>query len=181
MNHLLESDLGPNPRYNWRWSEDLLHVMEIIDPDSGRVQFVEYTSPEGLTVMTPKTEVRKLLPEHYEQWIMCALSQVNDRDGSISEAGTAAWIPVTSAASGPVCLANGDVPNLATTGSVIQAIRQTRQQRFRDYEIGWEESQRKKEKTHWNNVYDQIRDAGTAYCNVPGRKGHVSFPLVTLS
>lgn len=136
--------------------------------------------------MSPKTEIRKLLPDHHEQWVVCAMVEVNERDGSIAKTGDGAWVPVTSAASGPVCLAHGDTPSPATTEAVIRSVREYRTQRLADYEICYVERQRKREKAHWNNVYDQIRDAGTAFCNVPGQKGHVSFPshpksLVTLN
>ncbi len=188
LNHQLEADLGSNPRYNWRWSEDLLHVMEVIDPDTAKIQLVESTSPTGLTVLSSKTEVRKLLPDHHEQWIMCAMVDVNERDGSFTGTQTGAWAPVSSASSGPVCLQHGEVPSQSTTDAVIKSVKEYRTQNFRDFEIGFEDRKRKQEKAHWNNVYDQIRDAGTAYQNVPGQKGHASFPnwkkdtpLVTLN
>ncbi len=180
LNHRLEADLGSNPKYNWRWSEDLLHVMEIIDPDTCKTQYVESLSPEGLTVLSPKTEVRKLLPDHFEQWIVCALIEVNENDGSLAKTGKAAWVPVSSAVSGPVCLLTGEVPTTSATEKVIAAVRATRVPRFRDYEIDYEDRQRKREKQHWHRVYDEIRDAGTAFCGVPGKKGSTSYPLVTL-
>jgi len=40
----------------------------------------------------------------------------------------------------------------------------------------WEEERRAKEKQHWNTIYEQIREANTAFHSVPGKKGHVSFP-----
>lgn len=179
LNELLRSELGANPRYAWRWCEELTHVMEVIQDDGAPV-YVEGKSPAGLTVLMPKTVVRKLLPFHENQWILCALVEVNQRDGSLQGTGNHSWVPVSSAVSGPVCLEQHQEPTLANTEAVIQSVRGTRRQSPVEMSVEWEEQRRQKEKATWSRVYDEIRDASTAFANAPGMKGHVSFPsLVT--
>ncbi len=172
LNNRLAADLGSNPRYAWRWSEDLWHVMEVVD-ESGQPQYVEdHSGP--LVVMTPATINRKLLPFHENQWIACALVPVNERDGSLQETGVASWIPVSSK-SGPVCLPHGDEPTLGTTIDLIDAVRSTRRKRLVEMDCEWNDKAAKMEKQHWAKVYDEIRSEATAFHNVPGKKGHVSF------
>lgn len=156
MNGLLRTDLGDNPRYEWRWSDDLLHVMDIMN------------SPG-------RTALRPLLPNHLGVWVVCALVEVNQRDGSLYSTGSYAWVPVSSANSGPVALPQGESPSLGATQAVIDAIRQRRSKSDNATFQDWEKATREREKQHWTNIYDQIRDAATAFCNVPGKKGAVSF------
>ncbi len=176
LNQILRSELGENPRYAWRWSEDLIHVMELIH-DDGRPIYVEAKSPAGLTIMVPKTATRKLLPLHENCWVMCALiGGIGKRDGSITGTGDAAWVPLSSSASGPCVLPQNEVPNHLFTDKVITLVRQERSMSPVEFGIEYEKEQQRKEKDRWNRVYDEIRDASTAFCNVPGAKGHVSFP-----
>jgi hypothetical protein len=185
LNDLLRSELGSNPRYAWRWSEHLLHVMEVVD-DDGNPQYVESKSPAGLTVLTPKTAIRKLLPFHDHCWILCALVDMNpdtastvaiNRDGAIYGTGSHAWMPV-SGSSGPVHLGPFEEPELATTNFIIGQIRDERSKSVDEVTGQWTDEMARKEKARWNKAYDEIRDAATAYFNVPGRKAHVSFPSV---
>lgn len=176
MNRILERELGSNPRYSWIWTNDLHHVMEVIDKD-GKPEYVEQLSPAGLYVMTPKTERRLLMPFHQERWTLCALVEVNDRDGSIHGTGSCAWVPI-SGANGPVTLEPNEYPTLETTNYVAAAIRQERSRSVEEVTEGWEKAQAKKEQDRWKRMYDEIRDSCTAFYNVPGRKGHVSFPSI---
>lgn len=174
LNDRLLSDLGENPRYAWRWSEDLLHVMEIVDPETGQVQLRE-ACINGIYAMTPVTVVRKLLPFHPNCWVMCALVEVNKRDGSFAGTGNHAWIPLSSSRSGPVCLPSGEIPDISVTESLIASVRAERSRSPIEAGLEWEEQQARKEKARWNRCYDEIRDASTAFHNVPGKKAHVSF------
>lgn len=172
LNERLRTELGTNPRYAWRWSENLLHVMGVLDKDGSPV-YVEGRSPDGLVTMVPKTAVRKLLPNHENCWVVCALVEVDEKDGSLEGTGNHAWIPLSSANSGPVH--TYDTPTLSLTEYVIEAIRETRAKRPVDYTREAEEALSKREQDHWLNIYEQIREASTAFYNVPGKKGHVSF------
>ncbi len=173
LNNRLSADLGANPRYAWRWSEDLFHVMEVVD-EAGKPQYVEDHSSVVIG-MVPATVRRKLLPFHSEQWIACALVPVNERDGSLEDTGIASWIPISSK-SGPVCLPHGEVPTLGTTIYLIDAVRSTRRKRLVEMDCEWNEKAAHLEKQHWATVYDKIRSEATAFHNVPGKRGHVSFP-----
>ncbi len=172
LNEYLRSELGSNPQYGWKWSEDLFHVMEVIQPD-GTPVYVEGRSPSGLTIMVPKTERRKLLPHHNHCWVICALVEVNERDGSIAGTGDHAWVPVSSANSGPVCIMGE--PDMNMTRYVVEAIRESRSRRPVEMTADLERDIDKRERDHWTRIYDQICDASTAFYNVPGRKGAVSF------
>ncbi len=181
LNQLLASELGHNPRYSWRWSEDLRHVMYVVD-DLGRPEYVD--SPVNLQggkiiiQRLRKTAVRKLLPFHENVWVCCALVDVDQKDGELAGTGTGAWMPLSSSASGPAALPPGVDPTAELTQSIIRAVRQEREMPKGYLDQGYEEAQRKREKARWNQAYDCIRDASAAYFNCPGMKGHVSFPSV---
>lgn len=176
QNNILRAELGENPRYAWRWSEDLMHVLEVLDLD-GNPLYVQGKTPSGIVTMVPKTATKKLLPQHHDQWVVCALVEVNEADGSLNYSRNHSWIPL-SGPSGVVCLPENEVPSITFTQSVIDAIRLERSHSPAEFGAEWEELQRKKEKDRWNRIYDQIRSEATAFCNVPGLKAHVSFPSV---
>ncbi len=168
----LASDLGCNPQYSWRWSDTLEHVMEVTDSD-GNPQYVESTSPAGLILMTPKTAKRQLLPHYQQCWVLCALVEVNNRDGQLNGTGDFAWMPV-SGANGPVTL--DEVPTEETNQYIINVIRHERQTSPVAKLAEWEEEVARNERRKWQAAYDSIRAESTAFFNVPGKKGHVSFP-----
>jgi hypothetical protein len=174
QNDILRAELGENPRYAWRWSEDLMHVLEVLDSD-GAPLYVEAKGPYGIVCMVPKTATKKLLPQHHDQWVVCALVEVNAKDGSIHGTGSAAWIPV-SGPSGVVCLPENEPPTIVFTQSIIDALRLERSKSATEFGAEWEERERKREKDRWNRIYDEIRGEATAFFNIPGMKAHVSFP-----
>jgi hypothetical protein len=174
LNARLAADLGSNPQYSWRWSEDLLHVMAVVDKD-GNPQYAESRSPAGLILLAPATALRKLLPHHDNSWVLCALVETGSWDGQLTETGPAAWMPV-SGANGPVALEPHEVPNLDTTLYIIDSIRQERNKTVAQKTTEWDAAAAYREKAKWNRAYDEIRDAATAFYSVPGQKAHVSFP-----
>ncbi len=169
QNELLRADLGSNPRYGWRWSDDILHVMELLG------EYDEETTPAGIIVMVPKTIKRQLLPQHPQSWVLCALVETDKKDGSLQGTGEASWVPV-SGPMGPLSLNPHELPNLTTTQYIIDTIRHERARTASEVGAEWDQSQAQREKARWTRAYDEIRDAATAYYNVPGAKGHVSFP-----
>ncbi len=184
LNQLLVSELGTNPRYAWRWSEDLLHAMAVVD-DLGRPQYVDVpvTLPNGKTLWGRKQAVviRKLLPHHQDQWVGCSLVEVNAEDGAIHQTGNGAWVPISSSASGPAALPFGEKPTQELTQCIIRAIRAEREMLAENKNYltdGFLEDAAYKEKKRWNTAYDRICDASTAFYNLPGAKGHVSLPSV---
>lgn len=183
QNQILHAELGDNPRYAWRWSEDLKHVLEVLTLDGEPVYVENVTSKRDskgrfrkrIFGRVPMTAVKPLLPAHHDQWIVCALVEVNTRDGSIHGTGNAAWIPV-SGPSGVVCLPENETPSIIFTQSIIDALRLERSKSANEFGAEWEAREKKREKDRWNQVYDQIRNEATAFLNAPGHKGHVSFP-----
>jgi len=179
LNRLLESELGANPRYAWRWSEDLRHVMYVCDED-GNPEYIN--SPvnlvDGKVIIQRlrKTAVRNLLPFHKDVWVCCALVEVDAKDGQLEGTGAASWIPLSSSLSGPAALPFGVKPDIELTNSIIASVRRERAQPAGYLDDGYEEAQRKREKDRWNRAYDCIKDASTAFYNCPGKRGHVSFP-----
>ncbi len=172
LNTQLIVELGSNPQYSWRWSDSLEHVMEVTDGE-GNPQYVETTSPEGLIVLSPKTAKRLLLPDYRQCWVLCALVPVNKRDGDLQGTGEYAWMPV-SGANGPVHLY--ETPEEQTNRYIIDVIRHERRTSPVAKMDEWQDEMARSERRKWQAAYDQIRDASTAYYNVPGKKGHVSFP-----
>ncbi len=173
LNELLRADLGSNPRYAWRWSDDLLHVMDVVDSE-GLPEYVESKSPAGLIIMTPKTVTRQLLPFHEHCWVLCALVETTKKDGELESTGLASWVPV-GGGNGPVALYPFELPNIESTQYIVNMIRQQRTKTVLEMGQEWNEEMAKREKSSWNRAYDQIREQATAFYNVPGRKGHVSF------
>lgn len=185
LNRTLVSELGTNPRYSWRWSEDLLHAMAVVD-DLGRPQYVDVPVhlPGDKVVWGRKQaiQIRKLLPHHNDQWVCCALVEVNEEDGAIHQTGNGAWVPISSSASGPAALPFGIKPTEELTQCVIRAIRAERDMLSKNKNYlteGFLEDSAYKEKKRWNTAYDRICDASTAFYNVPGKRGHVSLPTVS--
>ncbi len=190
LNRLLASELGSNPRYSWRWSEDLRHVMFVCDPD-GNPEYIDrpiYVPTkesadrrDGMTVLysrVRKTAVRNLLPFHKDVWVCCALVEVDEKDGELEQTGNANWIPLSSSLSGPAALPPGVKPDVELTQAIIISVRRERALPPGHLDDGFEEAQRKREKDRWNRAYDCIKDAATAFYNMPGQKGHVSFPSI---
>ncbi len=181
LNRLLESELGGSPRYAWRWSEDLLHVMNVVDTDGNPVyeeRIIVFPSDKTIYGQIQKTMTRKLLPFCENVWVACALVEVDEKDGSLLGTGCGSWIPICSSMGGPAALPANTMPTAELTQCVIRALREERA-RPKNYLIDdYEESERKREKSHWNKIYDRIRDRATAFYNLPGAKGHVSFPTV---
>ncbi len=181
LNRLLESQLGGSPRYAWRWSEDLLHVMYAITDEGAPIyeeRIITLPSDKSLYGQVRKTVLRKLLPHHTDVWVACAMIEVDEKDGSVHGTGIGAWVPLSSSVSGPAALPPGTVPTEELTQCIIRSIRQERSQPKGYLITGFEEADHKREKARWNNAYDRIRDASTAFFNLPGSKGHVSFPSV---
>lgn len=176
QNDILRAELGENPRYAWRWSEDLKHVLDVLDLDGNPI-YVEGRSESGLVCMMPKTAIMPLLPQHHDQWIVCALVEVNTNDGSLAGTGKASWIPV-SGPSGVVCLPENEKPTIVFTQKIVDSLRLERSKTVTETGAEWEEKEKKRERDRWNHNYDMIRNESTAFANVPGRKGHVSFPSV---
>lgn len=168
-NERLVSDLGSNPRYNWRWSDELTHVMELFG------EYEESTSPAGIIIIQPKTVTRLLLPSHQQCWCLSALVETDAKDGSLQGTGVASWVPV-SGPMGPLTLNTFELPTLTTTQYIIDTIRHERERSAAEVGAEWDQSQAQREKARWHKAYDQIRDASTAFYNVPGAKAHVSFP-----
>ncbi|HXC05794.1 MAG TPA: hypothetical protein VNZ86_13625 [Bacteroidia bacterium] len=191
LNDLVRAELGTNPLYAWRWSGDLLHVMVLVD-DMGRPKLNYSLSPNhkpnydglGEVDMSPimvaevDTETRLLLPNHPANWVVCALIEVNERDGNIYGTGNHSWVPVSSSNSGPVALPEGETPDLGMTQCLIDSIRKDRARRVKDIITEDEESRRKREKQHWMKIYEQIAMESAAFYGCPGKKGSTSFPSV---
>lgn len=174
LNELLRADLGSNPRYSWRWSDDLLHVMDVVDSE-GKPIYSESTTPAGLIVMAPKRITRPLLPFHEHCWVLCALVETTQQDGELAGTGLGSWIPV-GGGNGPVTLLPFEAPNLESTQYIVNMVRQARTKTVVEMGIEWNEQMAKREKDRWSQAYEQIKEHATAYYNVPGSKGHVSFP-----
>ncbi len=174
LNSRLRSDLGANPLYNWRWSDDLLHVMDVVDED-GSPKYVETITPAGVICLTPATLTRPLLPYNEHCWALCALLELNNKDGELQGTGNHGWVPV-SGGDGPVALFPFEKPNLETTVYVIGAIHSERVKTATQKGEEWDAEMARSEKAKWNLAYDQIRDAATAFYSIPGEKHHVSFP-----
>src|ERR1051325_1336209 len=102
-NRLFLKDLGSAPRYEWKWSEDLIHVMDAVDRDGKPILSAvarPLTGTNELMIGSPviymvqqEKRVRRF-PGIWQQWVVCALIELNAEDGAVHGTGIAAWIPV---------------------------------------------------------------------------------------
>ncbi len=180
LNRILLADLGNNPRYAWRWSEDLRHVMYKVD-DLGNPEYTDGKTATGLYVQKRATAIRPLLPFHPKAWVCCALIEVDQKDGELAHTGMGSWVPVSSSRSGPAALPQGVLPDAELTQAVVAAVKAQRERTVADEANDWEDLTRKREIDRWRLCYDIIRDSAPAFNSVPGRKGRVSFGGVTLA
>lgn len=177
LNDLLRADLGSNPRYSWRWADDILHVMEVVDVDGNPVYVEGHAPGSALVTMIRKTETRQLLPFHTHCWVLCALVETSKADGELEGTGKYSWVPV-SGPTGPVSLLPFEKPNQPATQYVIDVIRQTRSKTAAEMGVEWNEQMAQKEKRQWTHAYERVKESATAFYGVPGKRGHVSFPGV---
>jgi len=187
---LMLRDLGSAPVYSWKWSEDLLHVMDEINPHDGKPVY-RPTLQNGIYAVRQQTTTRRW-PGIWQQWVVCALIELNANDGAVHGTGVAAWVPVYDKRSRPVCVPENVQPNQSHTEAFI---RKMRAYRVREAEaIGkWEdhhkpnttpmdESERntlmmsRAEKKKFDIARDAIKDGFTAFGEVPGVRGSTSWP-----
>src|SRR5437762_495814 len=90
-NRVLRTELGSQPRYEWKWSEDLIHLMEEVDHLGKPV--LEEVCVNGIFGMQQRKKPRKFFESLTDQWVVCALIEMDNADGQVNETGQAAWIP----------------------------------------------------------------------------------------
>ncbi len=187
---MLLRDLGSNPRYSWKWSEDLLHVMDEINPHDGKPIFRPVPHGEVWVVQQQKTTRR--WPGIWNQWVLCALIELNADDGAVHGTGLAAWVPVYDRRSRPASLPENILPNQTHTEAFIEQVRRTRARdaeemgKFEEFHkpatVPMDESERntmlisRAEKVKFDKAKDAIKDGFTAFGEEPGKKGSTSFP-----
>ncbi len=194
---LMLRDLGSNPVYSWKWSEDLLHVMEAVDDLGNPVRETINTGildANGHEITLPGKQATRTRrwPGIFQQWVICARIELNAEDGAVHGTGIAAWIPVYDRRSIPVCLPDGVQPNQETTESFIKQVRKMRTRdaeelgKFEDYHrpgtVPMDESERntpmlsQADKAKFDNMKYAIKSGFTAFGEEPGKKGATSFP-----
>lgn len=171
---LLLAELGNNPVYSWKWSEDLLHVMEAMD-QSGQPE-METVLKGSVYVVQQKKRLRKVCPHIIDQWVICALIELGAEDGQVHGTGLASWMPVHDRRSHPVALPVGVRPNMASTEDFIKQMRAIRAKSAAQMDADFLAAEERREKQINDRNLDAIRDACTAYYEVPGKKGSTSFP-----
>jgi len=177
LNELLRTELGENPRYSWRHSATLMRVMEAVDAD-GRPEYETYWDPDSLLFKTKRImRLRPLCPDLQHQWVLCALVKMTEEQGRLAGTGEYAWIPVRDdRTSEPCALPTGIQPDQNITAIFIEQMRAERVQTPSEKVEAFAEAQARFEKQHEARCFDAIRDAGTAFYQVPGKKGSASFP-----
>ncbi len=183
-------DLGSNPVYSWKWSEDLLHVMDEINPHDGKP--IYRPTPKGEVWVVQQQKTTRRWPGIWQQWVVCALIELNADDGAVHGTGIAAWIPVYDRRSRAVCIPENTQPNQSHTEAFIKQIRRMRTRdaeelgKFEDFHkpntTPMDESERntmlisQAEKKKFDVMKDAIKDGFTAFGEEPGKRGGTSFP-----
>ncbi len=189
-NRLLLRDLGSNPVYSWKWSEDLLHVMQAVDRD-GKPE-MEAVRVGAIFAVKQATRVRKLAPDLTDQWVICALIELSKEDGQIHGTGIASWMPVRDKRSRAVALPQGTHPNQYATEDFVQQMRRIRlrdaeemgkwEEQYSDKVVPLDETEKnseivsRHEAKKFAEMKAKIKDEFTAFGEEPGKKGGTSFP-----
>lgn len=189
---LMLRDLGSNPTYSWKWSEDLIRVMDAVSPGDGKpvLDVIPYGS---ILIAQQAKATRKLAPDLVNQWCICALIDPYTEDGRLNGSGRAIWMPVrTKTKSHPVALPPNQHPNQADTENFIAQMRRTRVRdaeemgKWEDFNkpntVPMDESERntmmmsRAEKKKFEEYKLRFKDNFTAFGEEPGRLGSTSFP-----
>lgn len=188
-NRLLLRDLGEHPRYEWKWSEDLLHVMDAVDA-LGKPEMT--TAAVGsLYVVTQAKRLRKICPHIVNRWCICALVEINGEDGLIHGTGVAGWMPCHDKRSQPVALPEGQRPNQYATEDFIKQMRRIRERDAEemaqwaywneDNTVPLDEEDRnsplasRKDAAEFKRNLMAVKNVWTAFGEVPGKKGSTIF------
>ncbi len=187
---MMRADLGASPVYSWKWSEDLLHVMDEVAQGDGKPILKPVLV--GSVYAVRQQKVTRRWPGIWQQWVICALIELNADDGAIHGTGIAAWIPCYDRRSRPCAIPENTQPNQSHTEAFIRQIRRMRTRdaeelgKFEDFHkpntVPLDESERntmmlsRAEKQKFDNMKDAIKDGFTAFGEEPGKKGSTSWP-----
>lgn len=186
-------DLGSNPTYSWKWSEDLIRVMAAVDQSGKPILDVKPYGDGVVFAVAQAARTRKLAPDLVNQWCICALIDPYTEDGRLNGSGRAIWMPVrTKTASRPVALPPNQMPNQADTESFIEQMRRVRLRdaeemgKFEDFHkpstVPMDESERntmmmsRADKKKFEDNKLRYKDKFTAFGEEPGKKGSTVFP-----
>jgi hypothetical protein len=189
-----QADLGRNvhgqPRFAWKWSEDLMHPMRVID-SYGTPQFDGYEPVPGSSLVAPKPMfvTRKLCPELKNQWVLCEW-----KDATISEdewrrmfgyrlewPRHGSYKPVAlvgDTGEQYVCLPPHRFPSRENTDHAIRCIKAALSLSVAEQQQSAVDAAVKREREQDRIEDDMISDDMLPFCHVPGTKDHVSFPTV---
>ncbi len=164
--------------------------MDAVEPITGKP--IYKAIPKGEVWVVQQEKRTRRWPGIWQQWVICALIELNADDGAIHGTGIAAWIPCYDRRSRPVCLPEGIRPNQETTESFIKQIRKMRTRdaeelgKFEDYHkpatVPMDESERntrlisQADKKKFDSMKYAIKSGFTAFGEEPGKRGSTSFP-----
>ncbi len=191
LNDHLRLSLGTSPQYSWRWSEDLIRVMGVVD--QGGLPVFQPVATGSLYRMKQVHVTRKLAPDLVNQWCICALIDPYSPTGKLDGSNRAIWMPVRTKTRSKACaLPENLAPTQSDTDSFISQMNRTR---ARDEEemAKWEwenelhavplnESEpnspmvSRAQRKRFEEDALKIRDKFTAFGEEPGAKGSTSFP-----
>jgi hypothetical protein len=175
MNELMGSELGRNPFgepvYAWKWSEDLLHPMAVVEEsDTGVRPVLDYIAdPEsGLIVASQRFVLRKECLTLQDQWVLCKwiapMDPVEWRKTfghSLEWDSRGSYAPISASGSGNYASLNpGERPTDAITWQAIRTIRANLavDRRAEDYEIS--RRQDAKETSLRDQIAAEIQELG---------------------
>lgn len=190
-------DLGSNPPYSWKWSEDLIHVMDAIDRDGKPIRETINTgildaNGREITMPGAQAKLTRRFPGIWQQWVVCALIDLNEEDGQVHGTGKAAWVPVYDKRSRPACLLENTHPTQTDTMAFIQQVQRTRardaeemarfEERHAPGTVPLDENDpdqvmgSRADRAKFQEQKLRFKDKFTAFGEEPGKKGGTSFP-----
>lgn len=176
LNKILGDRLGKNPAgaplYKWVNSDHFFHLMRKLD------DFEERRSENGLVLIEPKYVHRKMV-EADDIWLLAHWHAPESQYSWEMKYGpNLLWPREGFYAPVDVYLEPGTVPSMAVTEQVIEMVRHNRSKTYADHLADGDRIVERREKRQRDLISDIIDNETSAFCAVPGSKGHVSFPSV---
>jgi hypothetical protein len=178
INDRLGQELGRNaigePRYSWRWSEDLKHQMRVPE------KWDYVADPEtGVISARPVYVSRRMAPHLKDQWVLCARVQpISEEEWHAKFGDLLPWAKAGYYFPLNVELPAGEDPDVDATACAIDLFRKQMRKTEKELTEEGEAREDKRVKDSENELDDRIKSACTAFGNLPGnRDGQVEFQI----
>lgn len=174
LNRLLADRLGRHrfggPLYKWVQAHELKHYRYVGD------DFVPVSKQTGLVAPKPRFVEVEAYPHLGRRWVFAVWQHSEEKHWN-SEFGSRVLFHRHGQYFPVMVMREGKKPDLDITEFFVQQVRAERSKSATQFEREMEEAVAREDRAAWNQIYNIIDDATTAFGNDPGkRSGGVSFP-----